>query len=128
MMIDLQALMDGMSAQWQKDRAGSQMTLGDLISALESLPEGSEVDGIGKPHSYRGYYEDLAFQRIRDKRKASEVLSDAKAAMGEVFQGYKGGDYMMGKQTPIWVAAYGCCGEKIMEINPDGSFSLEDDE
>ena len=127
-MNSLQALLDDMSAQLQKDRAGSQMTLGDLISALESLPEGSEVDGIGEPHSYRGYYEDLAFKRIRDKRKASEVLSDAKAAMGEVFRGYKGGDYMMGKQTPVWVADYGCLGEKIMGINPDGSFSLEDDE
>jgi hypothetical protein len=127
-MNNLKALLDGMSAQWQKDRAASQMTLGDLIDALGSLPEGAEVDAIGDAHSYRGYYSDLAFKRLGGRRKACDLLAEAKAAMGEVFRGYKGGDYMMGKQTPVWVADYGCLGQKIMGINPDGSFSLEDDE
>jgi len=127
-MNNLQALVDGLSAQWQKERAASQMTLGDLIAALEALPEDAEVDAIADATSYRGYYSDLSFERSAGKRKASELLGEAKSAMGEVFYGYKGGEYVMGKNTPIWVAPYGSCGQKIMGLNADGSFELADDE
>ena len=33
-----------------------------------------------------------------------------KLAIGEVFEGYKGGDYTMSKNTPVWVANYGNSG------------------
>jgi hypothetical protein len=30
-------------------------------------------------------------------------------AIGKTYTGYKGGEYVMGKVTPVWVANYGNC-------------------
>lgn len=124
----MQSLMDGMSAQWQKERAETQMTLGKMIAALEKLAEDDEIEGICEPHSYRGYYSDLAFEPIEGKMKVSDALAMCRGAMGQVFTGYKGGDFVMGALTPVWMASYGCCGKKIMTINDDGTFEQEEDE
>ena len=124
----LQAAVDGMSAQWQKQRAAGQMTLGSLIDALAAMPEGASVANLRDAHSYRGYYCDIAFERHEGVRPATGLLADCRAAMGEVFMGYKGGDYVMGRQTPVWVASYGCCGDKLMAIGASGNLEVSDDE
>ena len=126
-MNNMQAWVDGMSAQWQRDRSATQMTLGKLIERLESMPPQTMIDGIYDPHSYRGYYCDLAFE-IRGKKPVADVLAICRSAMGEVFQGYKGGDYQMGKATPVWIASYGRCGQKIVALRDDGTFELAEDE
>lgn len=126
-MIDMQALMDGLGAKWQKERAATQMTLGGLIEILEGMPDSVEIVGLGELDSYRGYYSDLAFEPSVN-RLSKEVLEKCKAAMGKVFTGYKGGDYVMGARTPLWVANYGDCGKKLMGINPDGSIETAEDE
>ncbi len=118
--MNLQALLDGMSAQWQRERAETQMTLGKLISALEAMPEGAEVANLNNPHSYRGYYSDLAFEQDEGTRPAADLLSECKAAMGQVFEGYKGGEYVMWALTPVWIARYGCSGQKLMELHVVG--------
>jgi len=126
--MNMQAMMDGMSAQWQKERAESQMTLGDLIAKLETLPADTQVANLRDPDSYRGYYSDLYFECAEGTRPASELLAECKGAMGKVFTGYKGGDYMMGAVTPLWIATYGSCGIKLMELNDDGTIlTMEDD-
>lgn len=56
------------------------------------------------------------------------VNHPGRAAMGEVFEGYKGGDFQMGRNTPVWLASYGCSGEKIMAIREDGALELAADE
>lgn len=127
-MINLQDLVDGMSARMLRERAATQMTLGMMIAVLEKMPPETEIDGIGKAISYRGYYSDLAFQPQAEKVKAGDLLAQCRAAMGQVFTGYKGGDFVMGALTPVWVADYGRCGRKIMAINPDGTLETADDE
>lgn len=127
-MNNLQAMIDGMGAQWQRERAASQMTLGEMIKVLEAMPEGAEIEGIGDLDSYRGYYSDLAFAPVSDKAAATKVLALCRAAMGKVFEGYKGGDYVMGALTPLWIANYGDCGNKIISINEDGSIEVSRDE
>ncbi len=124
--MNLQHLADGWSAQMMRERAKSQMTLGQLIAALEALPAGEMIADLGRPHSYRGYYSDLAFERTPASRSAGEVLADCKSVLGEVLQGYKGGDYPMHKGVPVWVAAYGECGRKLMSIHPE--LVLQDDD
>lgn len=124
----LQAMMDALSARWMRERAETQMTLGKLIDRLEALPPGQAIEAINEPHSYRGYYSDLAFERADGTQTASEALTICRSAMGEVFQGYKGGDYTMGRNTPVWIASYGCCGDKIMAIRDDGTIELGKDE
>lgn len=126
--MDIQALIDGMGAQGQRDRAETQMTLGEIITILEKLPEDKEIEGIGNLSSYRGYYCDLAFPLIGGKTKVSDALEMCRAAMGQVFTGYKGGDFVMGALTPLWLADYGCSGKKIVAIKDDGIFETEDDE
>ncbi len=126
--MNMQAYVDGMSAQWQRERAETQMTLGKMIAALESMPIDAEIEGISEPHSYRGYYSDLAFETIEGKTKVADALTMCRATMGQVFEGYKGGDFVMGALTPLWLASYGCCGNKIMAIKEDGTFEQEEDE
>jgi len=124
----LQAMVDGMSEQWKRERAETQMTLGKLISSLEAMSEGSEVANLNGAHSYRGYYSDLAFEQDEGLRSSAELLVECKAAMGKVFSGYKGGDYVMGELTPVWIADYGCCGQKLMSIHPDGLIETAEDD
>lgn len=104
------------------------MTLGKLIDALASIPPDKEIDGFGDQHSYRGYYSDLAFELTGEKMPASKGLELAWACMGETFEGYKGGEYVMHRDTPIWIANYGRSGKKMMAINEDGTLELAEDE
>lgn len=121
-MIDLQALVDGMSQQWQKERAETQLTLGKLIDALKAMPPGAQVANLHKPHSYRGYYDDLAFEIGEATRSAKDLLAECQAAMGEVFIGYKGGEFVMGRNTPLWVASYSRTGKKLMSVAEGGEY------
>ncbi len=126
--MDLQALIDGMSAQWQRERAETQMTLGGLIEALEAMPSDAKVSGLQGAHSYRGYYCDLAFDCCEKLIPATVLLKECKDSMGRVFTGYKGGDFAMNALTPIWVASYGCCGEKLIALNDDGTIKTAPDD
>lgn len=127
MIHNLQALVDGMNAADQRERSLTQMTLGKLIAVLEAMPEGAEVANLCNTHSYRGYYSDLAFERNDGTRLAADLLGECKAAMGRVFEGYKGGDFVMGELTPLWVADYGDSGLKLMAMNADGSIETDED-
>ena len=126
--MNIQALFDGMSAQWQRERAETQMTLGKLIAALEAMPEGTEVANLNSAHSYRGYYSDLAFECDEGTRPAADLLAECKAAMWQVFCGYKGGNYVMGALTPVWLASYGCCGQKLMALHEGGEIETAEDD
>ena len=127
-MSNLQALFDGMGAQWQRERAETQMTLGKLIAALEAMPKGAEVANLTSAHSYRGYYSDLAFKQGEGTRPAADLLTECKAAMEEVFVGYKGGDYVMDALTPVWVSEYGCCGLKLIALHAGGEIETAEDD
>jgi hypothetical protein len=121
----LQAMVDGMTAQWQKDRAETQMTLGKLIAALEAFPQDKQIVGFGSEYSYRGYYSDLSFEPSDEPQPVKRLLDQCKGAMGQVYRGYKGGDYMMGANTPVWVADYGCTGKKIVGLNDGDVITVE---
>ena len=126
--MDAQLLMNGLSAQWQAERSATQMTLGKLIDLLKMMKPKDVIQGFGEAHSYRGYYSDLAFELSGNQMSVKDALKICQAAMGEVFEGYKGGDYQMGRNTPIWIANYGRCGMKIMSLGVDGNFELKEDE
>lgn len=125
--MNIDTLLDLMSDISQRNRSETQMTLGKLIAALEVMPEGAEVVNLNRPHSYRGYYCDLAFERDEGTRSASDLLAECKAAIGKVFEGYKGGDYVMKESTPVWVSEYGSCGVKLIAMHEDGGYEVDDD-
>jgi hypothetical protein len=120
----MQALVNGLNAEHQRQRAETQMTLGGLIETLEAIEDKARVvTGFGKPHSYRGYYTDLSFgadwSDNSDECTVAELLERARGCMGVIFEGYKGGEYVMGAVTPIWLANYGSCGLKVMALDVD---------
>jgi hypothetical protein len=89
------------------------MTLGELITALEAEdPERRLPLGFGNAHSYRGFYEDLAFEPVADVT-TGEMLAEARKALGQTFQGWKGGDFAMHEYTDCWLAVHGRTGEGI---------------
>lgn len=124
---EIELLLNSMSNQWKMERAESQLTLGDMIHKLEMMDGSIDVYGLGMMNSYRGYYSDLSFEPEDGKESVSELLSRCKEAMGSTFTGYKGGDYVMGKLTPLWLAEYGCTGDKIIDILEDGTIVTEPD-
>lgn len=93
------------------------MGLGELIEFLEKQdPEKVVPLGFGKPHSYRGIYEDLAFEPVENVT-IGEMLRDAKYALGKTFYGYKGGEYTMHEYSDVWISPYGeGGGQKIGDI------------
>lgn len=126
---DMQALVDGLGARWQRERAETQLTLGKLIAALEAMPADGTVANLHSPDSYRGYYSDLYFEQGEGTRPAADLLVECKAAMGQVFTGYKGGDYVMGALTPLWISTYGhSSGTKIMAVHAGGEVETAQDD
>ena len=94
-----------------------RLNLGELIDLLKTRPKKEPVRfdfGWLVPtacQSYRGYYEDLAIgfteERVYPDPMVAVVLKDLKAAVGKTFMGYKGGAYMMTRESRVWVANYG---------------------
>jgi hypothetical protein len=113
----LQSMVNGLNTEWQKERAKSQMTLGKLILTLELLDSDREISGIGEPDSYRGYYSDLAFKPTDKKVTVEALFKLCQNCMGREFTGYKGGEFLMGENTPLWIASYGDCGNRLMGLD-----------
>lgn len=96
------------------------MTLGELMAALERKDEKKEVifDFVyfrpdGTLRSYRGDYSELSLgytNMFEPKKqiKVGDLLAKLLDAVGKTFTGYKGGEFTMGTETPVWVAN---CGE-----------------
>jgi hypothetical protein len=83
------------------------LSLGELITALEAADPNLVIPrGFTNPHSYRGYYDQVAFEPARNVTVAS-MLAAARSALGATFQGWKGGDYVMGEHTECWIAVRG---------------------
>ena len=82
-------------------------TLGDLIKRLEEEDPNRMVQlGFARPHSYRGFYDELAFEP-KENVTIGDMLEAARSALGKTFTGYKGGDYVMEEFTYVWLSYYG---------------------
>ena len=117
--MDLQKLMDTMSASMRGVRSDYHLTLGKLIKMLELADKNVLVafsDGSypNEEMSYRGYYSDLAFDSKPEPTTAGELLAICKKALNAEYTGYKGGEFLMDEKTPLWKSEYGTCGEAIV--------------
>jgi hypothetical protein len=89
------------------------MRLGAIIDALSAARQDASVQfdfGGFEPSdvkSYRGYYSDLAIGFSDNGLDLPSLLNELRQADGGTFEGYKGGDYRMSRDTPVWVANYG---------------------
>lgn len=60
--------------------------------------------------SYRGYYEDLALgwtSEFTGWPTVEDLLVKLREAIGKTYTGWKGGDYVMGRESSVWVANRG---------------------
>jgi len=129
-MIDLQKVVDAVSLSMKGERSRYHLTLGKLIEKLSESGVDQPVtfDRGGSPGefgSYRGHYSDLYMEVEEAPVTSFDLLARAKAALGATYEGYKGGDFTMGKDTPLWRATYSHCGEAVIGIrNTDTSIEL----
>jgi hypothetical protein len=123
-----------MRAEELKDM--SVLSLGEIIAKLEAIQE-KEKGRDEEPwvrfdfgslvpttlDSWRGVYAELAigYEDVKDWPKLSVILAEFKSAVGKTFTGYKGGNFKMGRNTPVWVANYGDVGDTaIVEVENGG--------
>lgn len=107
-MKDIQATMDAFAAVEQQARAQIQMTLGKMVIELLQMPGDRDLQDLGAPMSYRGYYEDIAFEPTQRRTTASTLAKRLQQdCLYSTFTGYKGGEYRMHEGTPMWSAEYG---------------------
>ena len=121
---DTGTLVDTVMKQTKKEsqqrRKGTQWTLGELIDALESLGGVDDdcdifLDFGPTPMclgSWRGSYDELSLEwtqewKWEERMQFPKFLQELKSAVGRTFTGYKGGDYRMDRDTPVWVSRYG---------------------
>ncbi len=114
--------------------ASPQLSLGKLISEIERAgihkdddkPKDIRFDfGSAEPTtlaSWRGSYAELAlgykltgYDAKNDSEhfsqaKSDELLAGLKSAIGQTYGGWKGGDFTMDENTPVWVANQGNSG------------------
>ena len=124
-MYDIKKLMDAISESARQGRTNYHLTLGQAIELARTADPKMVVEfdrggGPFAPHSYRGYYSDLAFEQSDAPVTAAGFLADLTESLGKTFEGYKGGDYVMAIDTPLWVAPFGCTGPAIMSARIDG--------
>jgi hypothetical protein len=114
-------------------RGNQQLSLGEFIKELESVDfkmehndEIKDVEfdfGTALPtqlDSWRGSYDEIALgyklsgydnnDEHFANTKADKLLEHLKSAIGKEYEGYKGGDFTMDENTPVWVANYGHSG------------------
>ena len=44
----------------------------------------------------------------------SDILEMAKECIGKTFTGYKGGEFLMLEDTPLWISNYGECARTVI--------------
>lgn len=100
-----------------------QMTLGELIQSLQKVCRSeagrstlvSYTFGNFVPrglHSFRGIHSELALGFVDGSypgagaqwATAGDLLDQCKIALDQRFEGYRGGDYQMTVDTPMWVS------------------------
>lgn len=100
-------------------KSSPQLSLGEIIAKLEGINDKSlrvyfAFEDAMPTHfdSWRGSYEELAlsFKFEGDAQTVEDLLQKCREAVGAIYTGYKGGDFTMGRNTPVWVANYGNSG------------------
>lgn len=117
--MDIQTLFDNAIAASRAKtlQTSPQLTLGELIAKCEAIYEKQTEDktvcfdfeylyptGI---HSWRGAYNELALNFNSEDEGSITLeafLTMLKDSLGKEFEGWKGGEFTMHKNTPIWVA------------------------
>jgi hypothetical protein len=117
-------------AREKRKQMAKQMTLGQLIDALERKDPKAAINyafGYFCPThfmSWRGDYSHIALGYgpwtdigYHKRPTVADVLTKANESVGKEFTGYKGGEYVMDRETRLWVANNGeACNTGIVDV------------
>jgi len=144
----MQEYLDSMVKGARKNRLSSsdQLTLGEVLEKLEPIVKNQKyVIGKYKEEanvmfdfeyffptdisSWRGAYDELAlniktYEGETKPLTITQFYNLLKDCIGKEFYGYKGGDYVMDIDTPIWVANYGNSGNTAVIDIVDNEYSI----
>lgn len=111
------------------------LALGELIDLLKGEAQSDQVRfdfGGLTPRtlgSYCGYYEQLALgydDKWQEPMTVGALLAELGGAVGHEYSGWKGGEYTMGRTTPVWAANSGeAPGTGIVGVRRDTYVILE---
>ena len=90
------------------------MTLSEVITVLEKSTISRVPKGFGRPCSYRGSYSSVAFEPTEDTT-TEDMLMWCREALGSTFNGHKGGKYLMGPDTDVYIAFSGETGFELSD-------------
>jgi hypothetical protein len=93
-----------------EDNGAKPLTLGQFASVLEQAKWNGIIMipfSITKPHSYRGYYEQMAFEIFYTPQPIEDAISMVRSAIGNRYDGYKGGTFLMTDETLCHFSMYG---------------------
>ena len=98
------------------------MRLRDLLEALEAAPRGCKVafdngELPGEFHSYRGYYDEACLAEGHEEITAAQLKKKLKKFIGSTQRGWKGGEFEMYPETPLWRADNGRTGYRIVHAH-----------
>lgn len=129
--MDFGSFAKGLQAGELSTRREYHVLLGQLIEALEKAPKDALVildcgNVLSNPHSYRGYYTDLAFEidendkdnanerdvndneDNKNKMTVAELLKLCHSVHNTKLEGWKGGEYLMDDGAVLWISSEGC--------------------
>ena len=124
-----------------------QLSLGEMLLKLEPILERKDkiIEKYGteptviydfgklfptKIDSWRGSYSELAldYKDIDNEdiqpMTITEFVKMLKSAIGFTYIGYKGGEFTMNKNTPVWVSNYGHSSETAIINIIDNEFNI----
>ena len=94
----------------EEDEEQMDMTIEEMKDLLQNANFDFDIPlpyGFHKPHSYREYYDEVAFEPTTDVSINSMLDSLEDATQGE-YIGYKGGEFYYSDCTLMHIANYGC--------------------
>lgn len=113
-----------------QSRLMGNLTLGELRRELAAAPASNAVliDRYGAAPaamaSYRGYYDHVAIETSCLRTTVGAYLAVVDTALKATFEGYKGGSYEMGTDTPVWVSEWGqCSGVAVVGVKTEGAIT-----
>lgn len=117
--MDLQSIISNAVQAYRNEemKTSPQLMLGELLILLEQVSNKKlpvKFSSGKKPtklSSWRGSYREIAFQYDDSADSpcpsVEDIINQIKNSIGSKFEGYKGGEFLMGKTTPVWVSQWG---------------------
>lgn len=108
-----------------------QLNLGELITLLATADDLAQVyfdygySSPGRLISWRGSYVEMSLTSSTDVTTVGALLKHLEEMLGTTVEGYKGGDYAVRRDCPMWADDYSeCPGTAIVGIDKSSDYQV----